>query len=514
MDAQRSGALEQSIGQIFHTIRVVGVPGIIDHRLGNHGLHQGLSNGWLAAVWLACVCCTGDCRKSGVKKWVGNNQQVLERLLNKRVRPGEFSDGRMGALLRRLSDTSAWCAMEADMHEAAEPHPNGDVAKVRLRVTNLYSCPNGGDARVPHPPSPSHAGEKDGAERPVARLVAAITEPGGHLLACDVHPKGAFPARPASVPVARVREMLSKAGLLYACEGLVADMRTRADIIAHGDHYLSPIPFHGSAAKTIDACIQDAMEGRGPVQAYRSTGASAGIAFEFSRRLSIEVDGNPVSWMERVQVLRSAAVAHREMQSLNQELERAQEELLHLTDVGGRGKRPFTEESALAGAVSRVLAGHGVTDLLQVVWVREEECSRHYVGRGRGGPNRPVRTDTRARYAITRVSPDVEAIRRARYRLGWHVQGTSLPVERFPLRQALALHVEEQDGGGAGQLGMELMPLTVRRDDQVVGLARLLVLAQRLDASVQCELPHPPLPTTPLVRPPASHPDLSCQAAG
>ena len=31
------------------------LPEVLDRHLGNHGHHQGLSNGWLATVWLAYI---------------------------------------------------------------------------------------------------------------------------------------------------------------------------------------------------------------------------------------------------------------------------------------------------------------------------------------------------------------------------------------------------------------------------------------------------------------------------
>ena len=38
----------------------------IDDLIGNHGLHQGLSNRYLTVLWLLYVILEGDHRKSGV----------------------------------------------------------------------------------------------------------------------------------------------------------------------------------------------------------------------------------------------------------------------------------------------------------------------------------------------------------------------------------------------------------------------------------------------------------------
>ena len=40
----------------------LGFPGLIDQYLKRHGLHQGLSWGWIAAIWLAHILTESDHR--------------------------------------------------------------------------------------------------------------------------------------------------------------------------------------------------------------------------------------------------------------------------------------------------------------------------------------------------------------------------------------------------------------------------------------------------------------------
>lgn len=44
----------------------LGLPGIFDHHLGRHGLHQGLSWGWIATIWLAHILTESNHRKQPV----------------------------------------------------------------------------------------------------------------------------------------------------------------------------------------------------------------------------------------------------------------------------------------------------------------------------------------------------------------------------------------------------------------------------------------------------------------
>jgi len=41
----------------------LGLPDVFDRHLGRHGLHQGLSWGWIASIWLAHILTQSDHRK-------------------------------------------------------------------------------------------------------------------------------------------------------------------------------------------------------------------------------------------------------------------------------------------------------------------------------------------------------------------------------------------------------------------------------------------------------------------
>jgi transposase len=48
----------------------LGLPDILDRHLGRHGLHQGLSWGWIATLWLAHILTQSDHRKRPVQAWL------------------------------------------------------------------------------------------------------------------------------------------------------------------------------------------------------------------------------------------------------------------------------------------------------------------------------------------------------------------------------------------------------------------------------------------------------------
>ncbi len=464
------------------------LPEILDRHLGNHGHHQGLSNGWLATVWLAFILSEGDHRKSGVEEWAGRHREVLQRLIGQPIRQGEFNDDRLGIVLRRLSRAGVWEALEAELWQNTVAVYEVDVSGVRLDSTTTYGYHTPTEEGVMQ-----HGHSKDHRpDLPQLKLMAAAAEPSGHLLACAVHP-GQAADDPLYQPlIARVRQLLDRTGLLYVGDCKMAALATRADIVAHGDDYLMPLPLSGETNKQREDWIGAVAEGVQAMSLVWEGERLLGGGYEFTRPMSAEVGGKKVEWTERVQVVHSLALAQQQSEHLEQRLRKAEAALWALTPAPGRGKRQRRDEAALQMAVAQVMERYDVTGLLQVTWQEEKESITRYVGRGRGGANRPTRTEERVRYVITAVQRDEEAIRRREHRLGWSILATNAPEASLSFSQAV-VHYRggwclERDFHLVKDRPLGISPLYVRREDQIVGLTYLLTLALRLLTLIETQV--------------------------
>jgi hypothetical protein len=75
---------------LLETMIRLGLPGILDRHLGRHGLHQGLSWGWIATIWLAHILTQSDHRNSAAGKeqpraelgWKGDYSWRIAEALN------------------------------------------------------------------------------------------------------------------------------------------------------------------------------------------------------------------------------------------------------------------------------------------------------------------------------------------------------------------------------------------------------------------------------------------------
>jgi hypothetical protein len=131
-----------------------------------------------------------------------------------------------------------------------------------------------------------------------------------------------------------------------------------------------------------------------------------------------------------------------------------------------------------------VLARHGVTGRLPVVGERHEPPVPRHVGRGRGGPDRPIRTAVPGRDVMTGGPRHEAALAAQRQRRGWRGPGSKAPLDRRPL-PAAGRHDRQgwswaRDCHLVNDLPVGLSPLLVWKDDQIKGLTRLLTLALRL----------------------------------
>ena len=155
-----------------------------------------------------------------------------------------------------------------------------------------------------------------------------------------------------------------------------------------------------------------------------------------------------------------------------------------LTPPPGRGKTQYSTGWELEQAVAAVLAEHDVEGLLKAEWTREQTCQTRYVGRGRGGPNRPKKTAWTIRYQITEVRRNIPAIQERSARMGWRALVTNVPAQRLTLVEAVLAYrggwCLERDFHELKDRPLGISPLFVRRDDQVVGLTHLLTLALRV----------------------------------
>jgi len=465
-------------------IQQLHLPELLEAHLGSHHLHQGLSNGWLASVWMAFILSQSNHCKVSVQDWARNHQHTLQALCGQPLRAVDFSDDRLSIILRRLAEAD-WTSLEKHLWEGTcEVY---QIVPTSIRLDATTSC---GYHTVSEGGLMQHGHSKDHRpDLPQLKLMAAAAQPSGQLIACDVAPGNAADD-PLYVPlVGRVRDQLGQKGLLYVGDCKMAALATRADVVAHGDYYLMPLPRTGETQTEFADWIEAIVAKRQVVvELERVTEEDElevfAVGYEFNRVLTTKMNGESVSWTERVQVIQPQALVAKQSKALEERLRKAETAIRALTPTVGRGQRQYRDEGLLREAISALLEQHQVSGLLSVQWHREEKEETRYQGRGRGGANRATVVQAIVRYQIASVERKEEAIELAKARLGWRVQVTNWPIIDHSLLQCVLTYNEgwslERDFHLFKDVPLGIRPFYVREEDQIMGLTRLLTIALRV----------------------------------
>ena len=463
-------------------------PEMFDAQLGQHGNHTGLSKGWLLTVWLAFILSEGDHCKSHVQEWVWKRRHLLIGLIGQPINGDDFNDDRLGIALRYLSQQNVWEGVEQALWAQTVVVHEFEFEGVRLDSTTASGYHQAVVEQVMQ-----YGHSKD--HRPdltQLKLMLAVAEPQGQMVASQLY-SGEHADDPLYVPMMeRVRSIIGKTGLLYTGDCKMAAFETRLNIVVHHDYYLTVLPLTGETRAQIDTWIGEIVDGDQAATLLWDGERLLGGGYEFTRPLSGVYDGQPVSWTERVQVVRSTSLAHAQSRSLEERLQSAETALQKLTPAPGRGKRQVREVGKLQEAIDAILVKYRVTGLLEIAWQKEEQVKTSYVGRGRGGANRPTRTDRKVRYVITHVQRNETAVQAAQHRLGWRVQVTNMPQQVLGLAQSVvhyrAGYCVEGDFRMLKGKPIGLSPLYVWTDAQIRGLTHLLTIALRLLTFIQMKI--------------------------
>jgi transposase len=148
------------------------------------------------------------------------------------------------------------------------------------------------------------------------------------------------------------------------------------------------------------------------------------------------------------------------------------------------GKRQISKEADLQNRAEAILKKYRVTGLLTYTYERQCKREEKLVGRGRGGPNREREIIEQVRYQVTGVQRQAQAIEKEKALAGWRAYATNAPRMRFTFEQAVLEYRHEyrieRDFGRFKGDRLVIAPMFVTREDQLVGLPRLLSLGVRL----------------------------------
>jgi transposase len=479
-------------------MRQMKIAEIIDKDLGEHPLHQGLSNGNLAVGWIAYILSESDHRKSAVQNWANGLTQTLESFYGEPLRPHEFSDDRLGIVAAHLTATD-WDALESALFDACfEVY---ELPKKVFRVDATATCGY-------------HTIEPDGImqlghskdhrpDLPQLKIMAAVTQPLGFPVSTAIVPGNQADDVLYWPTIVQVKEKVGGNGLLFVGDCKMASLENRARIANAEDYYLTPLPNTGETAQLLGSWIETALqqEANGKLQTFHKPIAleepdpeepeRIGQGYEFERTLRTRIDNREVTWKERVQVVQATSQLECQKTKFERELRKAEERLSRLT-LSGKGRRIWNNEEELRGAIASIEQEHGVEGFLTVELSQEMLETKKYGKPGRPGEQAVAVVAREVRYCISGVKRNEELIAEAEKRLGWRAFVSNAPEQRLNLEESVLTY---REGGGLERpfhqlkdAPLGIRPLFVRLPEQIVGLTRLVLIALRVQTLIEIVL--------------------------
>lgn len=476
------------------------IPGIYDRKIKNHGLHAGLSGGWMLAIWIAFILTESDHTKYKVEDWVERHADLLSSLTGQKIRSVEFNDNRLGSLLWRLSKSEHWEPFEAALWDKSVtvyqilPPSVGDLHSAHCdstTVSGYHQVHDDGVMQRGH--SKDH--RPDLAQ---LKLMTIAAHPFGQLVATEVVSGNTADDGLYLPLIARAREVFGCAGVLYAGDSKMAALGTRAQIARWGDYYLTVAPMRAEIANSLPAWIDAALSGAQELTPVcKQNGERIGRGYELEIERTAQLPGGEqggletFSFSERVLVVQSEDLRAAQSKSLRDRLRKAQTEIKSLTPEPRQGRRQYHDEESFKAALEAVLNKHKVAGLLEVSWEMEEQTQRRLVGRGRAGAGRAEREIVTQRCQVTSVVLNRKAIFAAGRRLGWRVYLSNAPAEI-----SLQTCVQHYRANWRGERNYNRLkgapvgidPIFVRKDDQITGLTHLLTLAVRIESLIEVQV--------------------------
>ena len=461
----------------------MGLPEVLDKHIPRHWKQRGISWGWTAVIWLAYILTEGDHRKVSVETYIQGMIHTLRQLTAQDIALLDFSDDRLGHLLKHLSKPRYWHKIERDLNARSIEVYDLSQDVIRCDATTVS-----GDHEVTEAGLLQFGHSKDDPTRPQIKVMMGSLDPLGMPLATDVL-SGERADDGLYIPLmARIRAGLNKTGLLFVGDCKMSALDSRTHVVGHHDYYLSPLPLTGATAEAMAAWIAAgvAQAQTGALERIfrvndRGHKVLAAEGYEFERTCGAK-DGQE-AWSERVLVIRSPMHANQQASGLAKRLTSAETNLAALTPPRGRGKRQITDEATLVEAIDTVLKEHRVEGLLSLAWEKQSERKTQYVGRGRGSASREKRVIKHTRYHITHIARQEDKIAALTQQFGWKAFVTNAGQKRLPLQEAVlcyrhAYRVERIFNRLKSRV--HIAPLFVKRNDQIEGLTYLLTLGVRV----------------------------------
>jgi len=470
---------------IYGIVERMGIQTVIDGAVTPHANWQGLSPGWVTMLWLVHILSEQNHLMEPVQQWVERHLTILSKLSGQLLSELDFTDDRLAMCLRDLSPKVTWHAIEEQLGQRLIRVYDLRTGVIRLDAT-VGTVHHGLENSVLFQVGKA----KNGSYETQFKMMLASLDPFGLPLVVDVEP-GNRADDPLYIPsYQRAKTILERDGLLVVGDSKMSALLTRATIVAGRDNYLVPLADRKDEPELLSSLLEGWMEDNAvavpiflpedrPADGSQPNPQMAvACGFEETRFRTASIDGQEITWEERLLVVRSYSYMKSELAGLRRRLEKAEAALVALTPPRQRGKKQIQTEGELLSAIDKIEKRYRVKDFFHYDY--QEETDEREV---RGYQNNPSRVERKVRYQLT-LSHNQLAIEAAEFSAGWRIYATNEAPDRLSLTDAVSAYREQIVAENIfrrlhGKM-LSVTPLYVQREDHAQGLIHILTLGARV----------------------------------
>ena len=279
----------------------------------------------------------------------------------------------------------------------------------------------------------------------------------------------------------KMTEILGKKDFLYLADSKASSYENRAKIQAEGGNYCFPLAMNQPRPKLLTDWVNNP-----PNEVVKIVETEVGLeekeigsGFEVPLG-SIWVDPESkkrYQWNERWLVVKSNALASRQIKGLESRLIKGEERLLSLQ------KRPGKDEKNLEQKVREALKNLRLTQYIAYCIEKKESYRKVYKGRGSRSDSSSYRRvrETKLILSYTRLNSEIESFKTV---AGWRLYVTNADKERLSVTEAVSAYKEQwqpERGFHRFKKGrLSALPIYFRDEDKIKGLMFLLTIALRV----------------------------------
>ncbi len=474
---------------VIHWLSQMCIERLIDEQLPPpHGNRQGLSYGQLAILLLSYIITQADHRLCAVESWVNQHHQTLELATGWQIGNKDATDDRLADLLSILGSS------QQEALESIETFLGQHLIQAYSLPTNAARSDTTSFS-VYHQLSEKESEEEKTAtpllkfgyskdRRPdllqYRQMLATLDPMGMPLVSATLPGNGADD--PLYVPTwKRLAEIIGHTDFLFLADSKASSWSNRGQIDRDGGIYCFPVVMSGHRPKLLHDWV---FHPPTPVQdiylpTQETTEAPVGEGFEIHLG-SLWLDPNNQQWhrwLERWLVIRSHALAARQIKGLEQRLQKVETALTKLASKPGQDAQTLQEK------VDKLLETYRLKEYLNVTINKQIRYPKVYSTPGRPTTGRSFRRVRQTTLTLTYQRQET-ALAEFYTLAGWRLYVTNAPLERLSLQESVFYYREQwqpERGFHLFKRGrLPALPIYFQDEDRIRGLMFLLTLALRV----------------------------------